>query len=134
VPLLMHCWNKSTGNLIHESDTRDVAALASEHPSTRMIAAHLTGIGERGIQDLAPYPNVWVDTSGGNAETGILEYALREIGAGRILYGSDAPIRDFGSALGRVFGCPMSEEDRRAILGENFLRYIAREKEASYVA
>jgi uncharacterized protein len=124
VPILLHCWNKTGGNLATESTTADVAGLASRHPKLTLIAAHLTGIGERGVCELAPHPNVLVDTSGGDAEAGILEYALKELGAERILYGSDAPIRDFGSALARVQACAMTEAERRAILAGNFLRRV----------
>jgi len=119
VPILQHAWNKATGNMEDESTPADVAALARKFPRLKVHMAHLYGAGFQGIADIAPYPNVYVDTGGGEPEAGILEYAVREIGAERILFGSDAPGRGFGVQLGKVTGANISEVDRNAILWGN---------------
>jgi uncharacterized protein len=124
VPVLQHCWNKTTGNLPHETNTRELAALARAFPEVTILAAHIHGHGEAGILDLEPYPNVLVDTSGGESDRGILEFALRRLGSKRILYGSDAPGRDFAPALARVYGCPMTDEERADILHRNFEQHF----------
>jgi predicted TIM-barrel fold metal-dependent hydrolase len=49
--------------------------------------AHLCGCGYRGVEFIADFPNVYVDTSGGQAEDGFLQYAVKRIGANRLLYG-----------------------------------------------
>jgi len=122
VPILQHCWNKYGVPQESESSTRDVAALATKFPDLKIIAPHLSGHHEDGVLDLAPHPNVWVDTSGGMPDAGILDYALEVLGAERLLFGSDAPIRHPGSALARVTNCAMGEDEREAILGGNFRR------------
>lgn len=124
VPLLQHCWLKYGGNLEHESTPMDVAMLAARFPQLKIIAAHLSGQQEEGICALARHSNVYFDTSGMAADAGILEFALDRVGAGRILFGSDAPLRDPGRALARTNGTPMSTSDREAILGKNFARLI----------
>ena len=54
----------------------------------------------------------------------MVETAVRELGAGRVLYGSDAPGRSFASQLGKVMGADVTEADRKLILGENLRRLL----------
>ena len=81
--------------------------------------AHLTGVGRRGVQDVEDLPNVWVDTCGGWYDTEMVEYAVRHMGADRVIYGSDYPGRDFAPQLGRVAGAGLSDEDKEKILWRN---------------
>jgi predicted TIM-barrel fold metal-dependent hydrolase len=122
IPILQHAWNKATGSMENESTPADVASLARKFPGLRIHMAHLYGAGFRGIADIAPYPNVYVDISGGEPEAGILEYSIRAIGAERILFGSDAPGRGFAVQLGKVSGADISEEDKEMILWQNTKR------------
>jgi predicted TIM-barrel fold metal-dependent hydrolase len=122
VPILQHAWDKTTGNMKDESTPADVAILAQKFPQLRIQMAHLYGAGYRGIADIAPYPNVYVDTGGGEPEAGILEYAARQIGEERILFASDAPGRGFAVQLGKVVGSDISEEAKEMILWKNAKR------------
>lgn len=123
-PVLQHAWYKTTGNLLGESTPADVAQMACRHPDVLIQMAHLHGGGERGVQDIAPYPNVVVDTSGGDPEAGLVEYAVQELGAERIVFGSDVPGRDFSVQLGKVMGADLTEAQRRLILGGNMTRIL----------
>ncbi len=124
VPVLQHAWLKTTGNLPGESTPFDVADLARRHPGARIIMAHLNGAGYRGIEALVDVPNVVVDTSGGDPESGMVEMAVRRLGADRVVYGSDAPIRHFGVTMNKVLGADISAADKRAILWDNALRIL----------
>ena len=53
----------------------------------------------RGIEAVADCPNVVVDTSGGDPQSGIVEIAVAALGLTRVVFGSDAPIRHFGVSL-----------------------------------
>jgi len=119
VPILQHAWYKMTGNMENESTPLDVAILAKKYPELKIHKAHLYGAGFRGIADIAPYPNVYVDTGGGEPEAGILEFAVKEMGAERILFGSDAPGRGFAVQLGKVTGSCIPEESKEMILWKN---------------
>jgi predicted TIM-barrel fold metal-dependent hydrolase len=122
VPILQHAWNKATGNSDHESTPADVAILAQKFPELRIHMAHLYGAGYHGIADITPYPNIYVDTGGGEPEAAVLEYAVREIGAERILFGSDAPGRGFAVQLGKITGSDISDEVKEMILWKNTKR------------
>ena len=124
VPVLQHAWLKTTGNLPGESTPFDVADLARRHPRARIIMAHLNGVGYRGIEAVVDVPNVVVDTSGGDPESGLVEAAVHRLGAHRVVYGSDAPIRHFGVTMNKVLGADIPDEAKRSILWDNALRVL----------
>ena len=125
VPLLQHSWDTTIVNdRKRQSDPEDVAKLARRHPETTLIMAHLTAAGHRGILDIAPLANVYVDTSGSQPFSGIIEYAVEILGAERILFGSDVPGRDFSAALARIYGADISVKQKKLILGRNTQRLL----------
>jgi predicted TIM-barrel fold metal-dependent hydrolase len=101
-----------------------VATLAKRFPDVRIIMAHLTGDGVRGVQAVKDCRNVVVDTSGAAPESGIVEYAVEQLGADRILYGSDAPIRDFAVAIARITGSRLDAATQRKILHDNAAKLL----------
>ena len=118
-PLLQHTWYKTVQKYAGESDPRDVAVLARKWPNNTIIMAHLCGCGHRGIEDIADCPNVFVDTSGAQPEASLVEYAVNRISAARLLYGSDAPCRDFGVQLAKVREANLTDEARELIFYRN---------------
>ncbi len=127
VPVLQHAWDKVTGNLEFESTPYEVAQLAKGYPNVNIIMAHLYGARFKGILDVAPYKNIYVDVSGGNPEAGVLEYGVEVLGAERIVFGSDAPGRDFSVQLSKVLGADLPHEIKKCILSENVLRLLRRD-------
>jgi uncharacterized protein len=122
--IFQHTWFKADGNLAGESTPLDMAELASRHPTVPMICGHTGGDWELGIRAIRKYKNVSVDLAGGDPTAGITEMALRELGAARIIYGSDAGGRSFASQLSKVFGADIPESARKLILGENLKRMM----------
>lgn len=114
-----HTWYKSTGKCDEESDPSDIADLASRFPGAKIVMPHLAGCGMRGILDIMKHKNVYIDTSGAQPVSGLIEYAVEKLGPDRILYGSDIAGRDFSAQLGRIYGAEISEKDRKKILGLN---------------
>jgi uncharacterized protein len=68
--------------------------------------------------------NVYADLAGGDPTAGFTEMAVRELGAERVLYGSDAGGRSFASQLGKVFGARISVSARQLILAGNLKRLL----------
>lgn len=118
--VLQHAWSmtKIRQRSFH-TDPEDVATLARRWPNVRIIMAHLTGCGVRGVLAVKDCSNVVVDTSGAAPEAGIVEFAVEQLGAERVLYGSDEPIRDFGVALARITGSRLDAATKRKILHDN---------------
>ncbi|MEX2561520.1 MAG: amidohydrolase family protein [Pirellulales bacterium] len=123
--IFQHTWFKTDGTqFAGESTPLDLVALARRHPQANFVCGHAGGTWELGIRAGRGTPNIAVETAGFDPTTGFLEMAVRELGARRILYGSDAPGRSFGSQLAKVLGANVSEADRRLVLGENLRRLL----------
>jgi predicted TIM-barrel fold metal-dependent hydrolase len=123
--VLQHTYMKITGNLPGESVPSDIAELARRHPSAPLIAAHSGADWELGIRALRRTKNVAVDICGFDPTAGVVEMAVRELGAERVLYGSDAGLRTFASQLAKVMGADIPESARSLILGGNLKRMLA---------
>ncbi len=123
-PVLQHTWIKATGNLPGESTPMDIAELAARHPRAMLVCGHTGGDWEIGIRVIRPFPNVFADLAGGDPAAGLTEMAVRELGAERVLYGSDVSGRSFASQLAKVFGADISDRARRLILSGNLKRLL----------
>ena len=62
--------------------------------------------------------------AGSDPEAGFTEMAVRELGAERVIYGSDVPGRSFASQLAKVQGADIPHEAKRLILGGNLKRLL----------
>ena len=56
--------------------------------------------------------------------SGVIEQLVAEAGAERILFGSDAPIMDPRSQLGKIITADIDEDAKRMILGMNAQRIL----------
>ena len=123
-PVLQHTWYKITGNLPGESTAADLATLAARHPTASFIAAHAGGDWERGIRAIRSATNVTAEICGGDPTAGVVEMAVRELGAERVMYGSDYAGRSFASQLAKVYGAGVPEEAKRLILAGNLKKML----------
>lgn len=125
--IFQHTWfNIAKG--IHdrpgESTPDDFVQLAERHPTVPIICGHTGGDWELGLRAVRHLKNVYVDLAGFDPVAGCTEMAVRELGAARVLYGSDAPGRSFASQLGKVYGADLPESSKRLILGENLKKLL----------
>lgn len=125
VPIFQHAWFKVMGNSPGESTPAELAHLAARHPKTTFIDAHTGGDWELGILAVRGLKNISVCVAGFDPTAGVVEMAVRELGAERVVYGSDAVGRSFASQLSKVTGAEIPESARRLILGENLRRMLA---------
>jgi predicted TIM-barrel fold metal-dependent hydrolase len=123
-PILQHAWFNLKGNLPGESTPTDLAELAMRHPRATFIDSHTGGDWELGIRALRPATNVLTCVAGFDPTAGMVEMAVRELGAERVVFGSDAAGRSFASQLGKVMGAETSDAARRLILRENLRRVL----------
>jgi len=121
--ILQHTWLKVGGNLPGESSPYDIVELAARHPHVPLICGHTGGDWELGIRVIRSTGNLYAGLAGSNPTSGFVEMAVRELGAGRIIYGSDAFGRSFASQLAKVRGADIPELAKDLILGEN-LRHM----------
>ena len=98
--------------------------LAARHPGVSFILGHAGGDWERGIRAVRASGNVSLELAGFDPTSGVVEMAVRELGAHRLIYGSDTGGRSFASQLAKVEGALLTEADRRLILGGNLRRLM----------
>lgn len=123
--VLQHSWSQTNiRQRAYHSDPADTAELARRHPDVKIIMAHLSGCGFRGVLEAKGLPNLYLDTSGGFPEESLVEYAVEHLGADRVLYGSDLPIRESSVTIGRILGARLTAADRRKILFGNAARLL----------
>jgi predicted TIM-barrel fold metal-dependent hydrolase len=123
-PVIQHCWMKVEGNVPGESTPEDLAILARRHPRTTFACVHSGGDWSLGLRAIRATTNVLAETAGSNPTTGFVEMAVRELGAERVVYGSDVPGRGFASQLAKVQGADVPDDAKRLILGENLRRIL----------
>jgi len=123
--------------LTHSGDPNslpcDFVPFADAHPGVPLILAHLgNGGGASGDATLqvraiqqGRHENLYVDTSSARSILpGLIEWAVAEIGADRILYGTDSPLYFAPMQRARIDHASISDEDKRLILFENAERIL----------
>lgn len=123
-PLYQHTWLNNLGNLPGESTPADAAELALRHPEARLVCGHSGGRWELGIRTIRPVKHLPIEVAGFDPQAGAVEMAVRELGAERVIFGSDVPGRSFASQLAKVTGADISEEAKRLVLGGNLKRLL----------
>lgn len=127
--------------LTHSSEQNSLAAdfvpWANEFPEVRLILAHI-GCGwdgdlthqVRAIQ-ATRHGNVFADTSSARSITpGLIEWAVREVGVERVLFGTDTPLYHTAMQRARIDQAELTLEDKRKILRENAVRLFGLSLEA----
>jgi len=118
--------------LYHPEKVSNFHLIAAEYPKVNFLMAHLGNFASRdwtehlaAIDVARRYPNVYLETSG-VVFTHYLEMAAKELGAGKIIFGSDGPELDSRLEIHkiRLLKLPPAEEAR--VLGGNLLSLLAR--------
>ncbi|MFW6599427.1 amidohydrolase family protein [Propionibacteriaceae bacterium Y2011] len=119
-PLLTHCWEGSD----YHSPER-VAAAAQAHPQATIILGHgggsPTGV-DQAIAVARQHPNLLLEICGSKMTSAVLRTMVTELGADRVLFGSDFPFIDLRISLGRVVLADLDDDDLVAVLGGNARR------------
>jgi hypothetical protein len=112
------------------ANTREMQYLAENFPETTIVFPHLGGNRDdifARIEIVAKHRNTHIDLSGSGIErVGILEKAVKEIGADRVLYGSDFTINEPSAVIARVKNAFLTADEREQILFRNVERLLAK--------
>jgi len=109
----------------HESTPLDVAALARRRPEAPLICGHIGGDWELGFRAIRATKNVYAEISGSFPTRGMVEMGVRELGADRLIYGSDVGGRSFSSQLAKVHGARIPDREKEMIFSGNLYRVLA---------
>ena len=119
--------------LTHSSEQNSLAAdfipWADSFPEVRLILAHI-GCGwdgdlthqVRAIQQ-SRQGNVFADTSSARSILpGVIEWAVREVGPDRVLFGTDTPLYNTAMQRARIEHADLSDDIKRQVLRDNAVR------------
>ncbi|HET7549791.1 MAG TPA: amidohydrolase family protein [Gemmatimonadaceae bacterium] len=125
-PILHHIWQHRTREWPNQeiSDGVDLGRLAARHPRTEFILAHIGGGGDYrhtfpAVEDL---PNVHLDISGSGVDRGMLDDALRAVGAGRLIWGCDITMETGLAKLWALEVIGLSQDQMASIRWRNAAR------------
>ena len=123
VPILTHSWWTSSYNPTQQYATPDrFERYVSEYPDVQLILGHAGGRYEghrAAVALMNAHPNVWVDLSGDLYAFGQVEWFVAQVGAERILFGTDITFLDGRTVLGHILDADISRQEKGLILGEN---------------
>lgn len=126
--------------LTHSGDPgsypEDFLPWIDRYPNVTLILAHLGNSDDGGIQRQvyavrhARHDNVYIDTSSARSIlSGLIEWAVGEVGADRLLFGTDTPLYWPACQKARIETAEISPEAKAAILRTNAARLLHEEAE-----
>lgn len=124
VPIMIHTGGESWNPQTKAFYTR-IAELAKRYPGMPIIMEHM---GYRYSVDLAieitrQYPNLYLGTTVvAAAEPIVVKRAIQEVGAEKVLFGSNAPWAIPYYGVEGIRRLKLGKEDERLVLGGNFQR------------
>ena len=117
------------------TDDGPVERLATAYPNMEL---HIDHCGQSwpyarwAAKMLQRWPNTRAQMNFTNVTHGTIEYLVREGGADRVLFGTDAPMRDPRPQLDWAVHTRLREADKRRVLGENFARTLRQVRLPNY--
>ena len=122
LPILHHAWQRRPGAVAGQdpSDAIDICALAARHPAVSIVLAHIGG-GDwsHTLPAVRDVPNVYLDLSGSGVDRGMLDQAVEQVGAGRLVWGADLTLCTGLAKLWALDVIGLSPGDRDCIRWRN---------------
>jgi predicted TIM-barrel fold metal-dependent hydrolase len=117
--------------LIHPSDNfvADMNELIPRYPDMHFILAHQGGsfgAARDGIEVAKKFPNVSLEITLTSVTFRVIEFMVEHVGAERVLFGTDQPMRDPLPQFGWVAYSHCTPAQKRKIFGENMRAIVRR--------
>jgi predicted TIM-barrel fold metal-dependent hydrolase len=110
-----------------KSNPRSIGSVAERFPHIEFLAGHpvfTEDQREQCVKAIQSNANLNLDVSY-QADPAIMEYFVREVGAERVLFGSDAPYFEPARVIASIESAKITEADRELIFSGNAKRLIA---------
>jgi predicted TIM-barrel fold metal-dependent hydrolase len=122
-PVLTHTWTGSAYD-----DPVMLGTVAERHPGVTILLGHAGALpaGFDTVIALARrHPNLYPEICGSHFTGRALERMVGELGAHRVIYGSDFPFIDLRYSIGRVLFADLPYADRVMVLGGTFAALLS---------
>jgi predicted TIM-barrel fold metal-dependent hydrolase len=124
VPVLIHTWNTLRYNdpLNKFCIPSQFEKIAQDYPEAKIILGHSGGEYDgilEAIRVAKALPNVFLDTASSRLYPGVIEMMVNEVGADKVLFGSDVPFLSPVPQIGKIVYADLEESEKRMILGLN---------------
>jgi len=129
IPILEKCVEHDIPILSHTTPA-ECEYLMEAVPECKLMMAHAggqpfaKGDWNRAIMAAQRYSNLYLETASSTIDSGFLEYAVKTLGAGKIVFGTDTPLLDPYVQRAKVTETRLSPEDKALVLGGNILRLM----------
>ena len=84
-------------------------ALRTLAEATPLICGHSGGDWELGVRAIRPYRNIFLEFAGSDPHSGMVDYAIRELGVDRLIWGGHGPSRSYATEMGKVLDADISK-------------------------
>lgn len=104
--------------------------VCTNFPDLKLIMAHMgcvpvaNGDWHNAIMFAKKHKNLYLDTTTSSMDLGMVEEAVRIIGAERIIWGSDVPYLEPWFEIEKIRSAEINDSEKKLILGENILNLI----------
>jgi len=122
--LLSHTWGVSmNGESCNSADK--IAKVLDTYSRITFIMGHsIQGQVDLAIELSKNYPNAYLDTCDTGRLNGVLEKMVREAGANKVLFGTDAPMQSYYIQMGAVLAARITDAERKMIFRDNALSIL----------
>jgi len=123
VPMIFHA--------SFQEDVAVVSTLAERYPEGTFILAHMGGMRgwKAGIEAASRFSNMYVDTSGIPLFIrGVVETAVRVLGAEKVLFATDFWLDDVHAAVQRIKKVDLPEDVKEKVWWKNWVALVGDEK------
>lgn len=118
-PVLIHVMSREA--------IADCAEIAARYPHLSLVMGHSGGAALRvqALETARDLPNVYFDLTASVMLENCLEWMTAQVGARRILFGTDFPFIDPKHSVGQVLYSRLTPGEKRSIFSENARRILA---------
>lgn len=126
LPVLIHAGPRSE---VGRCRPADVGLVAENHPGMSVLMGHSGGYDSWELLDEAMaiarrLDNVYLDICAMGRHYGALEHMVSNVGAEKIVYGSDAPFHDWSAEIAHVALAKIGDDAKAAIFAGNMARLL----------
>jgi len=129
IPIMETCAELKMPILAHTTPA-ECEYLMSHVPEVNFIMAHAGGQPyahgdwNRAIMVAKKFPNLYLDTACSTVDSSFVATCIREVGADRIIFGTDIPLLDPWPQLVKAQEVDVTPEDKALYMGGNILRLM----------